>query len=163
MRHWVKTCFLCALFSAGLVACTSVEFAGTENRLDLLARDVTQGDFAGTVVWGGKVLEIANLESGTELLILALPLNSGNVPQIDEPSVGRFVATHSGYLEPEDFAPGRYVTLAGNLAGLTDAWSHEGQPFDLPLVRSSQVHLWPRDPSTWQTRYTIGLAIGIHN
>jgi outer membrane lipoprotein len=148
-----------------LSGCTSVEFAGVEERLEILPRELMGVEAPlpeGSVIWGGRILETANLESVTEILVLALPLTGGHVPRIDEESVGRFVIRVDGYLEPMDFAPGRYVSMAGLLAGTTDAWAYEGVAVSVPLVRSSQVHLWPRDPSGWHNRIRFGLSVSIH-
>ena len=149
-----------------LVACTSVQFEGSEDRLHALPRDL-MGEAVpvpqGTVIWGGRILEIANFEEVTEFLVLAYPLTTGNVPRIDEESVGRFVVRFEGYLEPLDYAPGRYLSMAGQLQGKSDEWAYEGVAVDLPLVRSKQVHLWPRDQSSWRTRINFGLSVFIHN
>jgi outer membrane lipoprotein len=153
------------LLMLGLGACTTVEFEGTDNRIDAMPQDISRSGQlpAGrTVVWGGRVLEVANLESGTELLILAYPLSGGNVPRIESSSVGRFVAVYPGYLETQDFTPMRHVTLAGKLSSLTENWSFEGVPVKLPQVAVQGIHLWPLDPATWQTRLSLGLSIGIY-
>jgi outer membrane lipoprotein len=148
------------------VACTRVTFEGTEHRLIADPQDLADLDPAelrGVVVWGGRILEIENFASGTELLVLAVPLSQGNVPRTDERSVGRFVAVHSRYLEPLDFAPGRYVSLAGHLDGVTEAWQLEGRAVAMPQVAVNQIHLWPRDPSRWQTRFSFGVGVNIHH
>jgi outer membrane lipoprotein len=162
-RNCVRLACAVALVTS---ACTSVKFADTENRLEVSPQELTGMDpesLTGTVVWGGRILETANLATGTELLVLAVPLSGGNVPRVDGQSLGRFIAVHPGYLEPLDFAPGRYVSLAGRLGGISDAWEFEGDPVALPVVDIRQIHLWPRDPASWQTRFSLGVAIDIHN
>lgn len=153
------------LLTASLSACTAVEFEGIHDRIDAVPQDISmsgQLPAGRTVVWGGRVLEVANLESGTELLVLAYPLTSGNVPRIESPAVGRFVAVYPGYLETQDFAPMRHVTLAGKLTSLTENWTFEGVPVKLPQVAVQGIHLWPLDPATWRTRMSLGVSIGIH-
>ena len=148
-----------------LVSCTTVEFEGTDNRLAVSPAQVVAAPESvrpGTVVWGGRILEIVNLESGTEILVLALPLNSGNVPRIEQQSIGRFVARKQGYLEPMDFAPGRYVSLAGDLLGTSGEWQYEGTSVGLPLVEIRQLHLWPANPSSWHRRMNVGISIAVH-
>ena len=147
---------------AMLSACTSVEFEGTENRLAIFPAQVDESDpqpVGGTVIWGGRIIDVYNGERETELLVLAYPLSRGHVPLLERETVGRFVTVYPGYLEPLEYAAGRYVSVAGDLSGFTDAWSRDGAPGSLPVVRSTQVHLWPRDPSSWRSRIRFGIAV----
>jgi outer membrane lipoprotein len=82
------------------------------------------------------------------------------VPDVNASSVGRFVAWYPGYLEPEDYAPGRYVSLAGRLDGRVEGSVGE-TPIVLPYVRTTQVHLWPRDLGQWNSRWSVGVGVGI--
>lgn len=146
-------------------ACAQVRFEGAEARVEVLPADISDADrWAGVVVvWGGRIIETANLEEGSELLVLGLPLTSGNVPKIEEQSVGRFIVRTSKFIEPLDFSPGRYVTLKGRLSGSSSEWSRSGQAFEHPIVTEDGLHLWSRDLSSWKSRVSIGIGIGIHN
>lgn len=145
-----------------LAGCASVEFEGATQPLGLTPQQVAlaTAPVQGTVVWGGRIVAIENLEQGTEFQVLAVPLNSNNVPQMDEPSIGRFIAVYAGFLEPEDYAPGRFVTLAGRLDGTVDGTVGEA-PVRYALVRTTQVHLWPRDISRWNPAWNVGIGVGI--
>lgn len=145
-----------------LAACTSVEFEGADQALDAYPRDVDElGVETGTVIWGGRIVAISNLENSTEMQVLAYPLTGGHAPKPEQRSVGRFVVSVPEFLEPLEFAPGRFVSLAGQLQGMTLV--SEGE-YDrsVPLVRSTQVHLWPRDPAAWQSRVSFGVGVGIY-
>lgn len=153
---------LALLVTALLAACTSVDFEGAEQALDIQPRDVDElGVESGTVVWGGRIVATANLEDSTELQVLAYPLTGGHAPKPEQRSVGRFVVVVPEFLEPLEFSPGRFVSMAGQLQGMTLV--SEGE-YDrsVPLVRSTQVHLWPRDPSAWQSRVSFGVGVGIY-
>jgi outer membrane lipoprotein len=140
-----------------LAACTSVEFEGTESRISATPRQLSvapgpiDGTVGETVVWGGRIVALVNQAGGTEFQVLAVPLERGNVPHIGEASVGRFIAWYPGFLEPEDYSPGRWVTLAGTLEGRVTG-SVDGRPVQFPYVYTGQVHLWPRDMSRWTSR-----------
>lgn len=152
------------LVLTGLLAgCASVKFEGTETALDVTPRLAAEAgaSLQGTVVWGGRIVAIQNLEYGTEFQVLAVPLNGSNVPQVDEVSTGRFIALFDGFLEPQDYAPGRFVTLAGQLDGTVEG-SVGDAPVRFALVRTSQVHLWPRDVSRWDPAWNIGVGVGIN-
>lgn len=159
----IRRPLLLGLAAYGLLAgCASVKFEGAEQSLGFTPQQVAQATapVQGTVVWGGRIVAIENLEEGTEFQVLAVPLNGSNVPQLDETSIGRFIAVYPGFLEPEDYAPGRYVTLAGRLDGTVDGTVGES-PVRYALVRTAQVHLWPRDISRWNPSWNIGVGVGI--
>lgn len=158
--HRVSAALLFLLILAG---CTSVKFQGTEQAIQITPRLAAEaGDtLSGTVVWGGRIVAIQNLENGTEFQVLAVPLNGKNVPQTGEVSIGRFIAFYDGFLEPEDYAPGRFVSLAGQLDGTVEGSVGEA-PVRFALVRTAQVHLWPRDVSRWNPAWNVGLGVGIN-
>ncbi len=129
-----------------LAGCTAVRFEGVEGRIQLSPDQVMASGFeqGGTVVWGGRILAVDNFEDGTELQILAFPLSGGNVPNTGKSSEGRFVAYFQGFLEPVDYAAGRYVSLAGELQGVVEGQVGESK-VRFPLVQTSRIHLWPKD------------------
>ena len=144
-----------------LAGCVSVEFEGSEQAVAVDPRDADElardGDL---VVWGGQIAAIFNAEDETELQVIGYPLNSGNVPDIDTQSTGRFIVVHSGYLEPNDFAPGRWVSLAGRLDG-TSLIEQGEYSRSVPLVRSDQIHLWSRYPSNWYDNVNLGVGVSV--
>lgn len=146
-----------------LAACTRIQFHGVQDRLDITpqqAPSLGPAALGRTVIWGGRIVAVRNLAQGTELLVLGLPLSSGHVPRVERESVGRFVVAYPAFLEPLDYAPGRYVSLAGRIESLDDAdWTGEAPP-GLARLSSGQVHLWPRDPARWQPRISIGVGVG---
>lgn len=154
--------WLLLLAGAVLAGCTSVKFEGAAPSVRLTPDQVLAagGQQGGTVIWGGRILAVDNYADGTELQILALPLTGGNVPRVNASSQGRFVAYYPGFLEPVDYAPGRYVSLAGELQGLVEGQVGD-RPVKFPLVQSSQIHLWPADANQWNPVWHIGVGVGI--
>jgi len=146
-----------------LAACTSVKFDGTENRLPVYPSQVGNDGVPsrGVVVWGGRILSIDNEEDGTVLQVLAVPLNGSNVPLVEQRSVGRFIAFYPGFLEPQDYTPGRWISLAGDLDGFADAQVDE-YVMSVPFVQVRQVHLWPRNPGTWNPDVNFGVGVGVN-
>jgi outer membrane lipoprotein len=155
----VHSLLLAVLLISG---CSSVQFEGEESAMELTPQDVANATapIQGSVVWGGRIVAIENLADGTEFQVLAVPLDGGNVPQIERPSIGRFIVVYPGFLEPQDYAPGRFVTLAGQLDGVVEGSVGEVNLM-MPLVRSSQIHLWSQDLSRWNPRWNFGLGVGI--
>ena len=154
LATWVYKGLLARLLLVLIAGCVSVKFEGAESPLELTPEQVIAagGDPSAKVVWGGRIVAIENLPDGTEIEVLAVPLTGGNVPKLNHGTQGRFVAFYPGFLEPLDYAPGRFVSLAGQLDGLVDGWVGE-QPMQFPMVQTSQVHLWPADTSRWNTQW----------
>lgn len=118
-----------------------------------------------TVVWGGRILAVANLAQGTEVTVLAYPLDRAQQPRADDASSGRFIARFPGYVERYDYPEGRFLTVAGRLAG-TRVVTVEGRPLALPLLQVDDARRWPADyerpRSRWHVGVGLGVRIGIH-
>jgi outer membrane lipoprotein len=99
--------------------------------------------YAGAIViWGGRIVETTNTPGGSEIIVLETPLNGWEEPGAAEYSPGRFIAQSSDFLDPAIYAPGRRITLAGQVVrgekrplGTTE--------YAYPLVAVKQLHLWP--------------------
>lgn len=114
------------------------------------------------VVWGGRIVGLRNLPDETEIHLVSYPLDRGDRPRVDrEPGV-RFVLRQSGFLEPVQYAPGRYLTVLGTVAGLEPVAVDE-HLLDQPVIVAERIHLWPADIRSWQarTRFSIGVGISL--
>ena len=142
--------------------CATVVFEAAERSVDVAPEQVSRTDQVVNymVVWGGQIITVQNLGNSTELEVLSYPLNSRNVPLIQREPTGRFIAACPGFLEPMTYAPGRFVSLAGQLRGVRKG-RVEQHAYSHPVVESTQIHLWPVDTSSWRPRFSFG--IGIHN
>ena len=112
------------------------------------------------VLWGGTIINVKNLTSYSQLEILAYPLGSAHLPERDEKPLGRFLARHTGFLEPTDYQPGRLVTLVGQLHSVQQGKVGEAS-YAYPLIISDQIHLWPRNAEQTSPRIHFGIGIGI--
>jgi outer membrane lipoprotein len=96
-----------------------------------------------TVILGGEILETTNLQEGTRLEVLQKPLSRAEAPMFTDNTGGRFMALCKDYLDPAVFAPGRRITIAGQVLG-----SHTGKigevEYRYPLISCQETHLWPR-------------------
>ncbi len=114
------------------------------------------------VFWGGVIAEIRNLETVTHIQVIAFPLDAGGRPQPGAEPQGRFIVERRGFLEPAKYAPGREVTVVGEV--ITTLAGRVGQaPYRFPVVRPHQLHLWPVERDTPRSRLYFGIGIGIHN
>ena len=99
------------------------------------------------VLWGGFIIKTVNLEEGVEIFVLETPLDHWEEPEPQQYSRGRFIAKTAKFLDPEVYAKGRKITLAGKIVG--GATHPLGQTQYLyPVVMVKQLHLWKKAPAS---------------
>jgi len=130
--------------------------------LPIQAIDGYQGLRGRTVQWGGLVIDVSNREKTTQLQVLSYPLRSDGDPDEYRSPAGRFMIIHPEFLEPLDYAPGRYVTAVGTIESLTAEKIGESRQ-KLPVLKSGHIHLWPKNRyrNQPQSRVGIGFRIGL--
>jgi len=114
------------------------------------------------VLWGGVIVNSKNLEKGTQLEILAYPLNDHYRPRLDREPLGRFIIEHGGYLETVDYAPGRELSLTATLTGTKEGKIDEAS-YIYPAVASEQIHLWPKGGGSGEPQFHFGVGVMFHN
>lgn len=104
-----------------------------------------------TVILGGHVIEVRNEARQTVMLVLQTPLGSGQEPLPPDRSEGRFMLQHEGFLDPEVFAKGRTITVAGKVTGVVrEAIDHE--PYDYLILSAREIYLWERIEDLYRYR-----------
>jgi len=121
---------------------------------------VAESELGARVVWGGRVLENQPLADGSLLQVLAYPLGRDERPQLRLETDGRFLARVSGFLEPEDYAPGRLVSVRGVIVESQLLRIGE-QERRLPVIEADAVHLWPERPERGPPRLQFGIGVSI--
>ncbi len=109
------------------------------------------------VIWGGTILETRNLNQGTQIEVLAYPLSSSHRPQTDKATLGRFIIQHDDYLEPTSFAPGKSLSVLGQVTDKQEGRIGESK-YNYVLIRALQIHLWSAETDT-QTFFHFGIGI----
>jgi len=100
------------------------------------------GQYIGqTVILGGYVLEVRNLNGNTRIVAMNAPLDTDWEPKSKELSDGHMILNYNGSLDPAVYASNRKITVAGVLQG-----SSETKTFQLyyPYVELlvTHIHLW---------------------
>jgi len=95
------------------------------------------------VIWGGKIVDIVNRQNGTDLILLQVPLVNGEQPGDVHESQGRYLARTSRFLDPEIYARGKKVTLAGEIVGREVRSLGELQ-YTYPVLQIRELRLWQR-------------------
>ncbi len=85
------------------------------------------------VRWGGRIARVENQAHDTLIEIVQQPLLSNGLPETTPTSTGRFLARFDRFVDPVIFAPGKRVTVTGNLYGVRSG--RIGQyPYKFPIV-----------------------------
>ena len=109
-----------------------------------------------TVIVGGKILRTANVPEGTFLEVLHKPLDGTDRPLQTDTSHGRFFVRCDTQLDPAIYAPGREVTVAGQVLGTrTDKIGENDYVY--PLLSCLQLALWPQTSYAY-TPYNYGFV-----
>ena len=115
------------------------------NYVNITPRQVSVTHQSGLWVrWGGKIIQTVPERNKTCIYILGKPLDGDNArPHKDAPSIGRFIACHAGFYDPDIYARGRELTVTGLLHGTV---IHRINQFyySYPYVTIKYMHLWKR-------------------
>lgn len=148
---------LTVLLCAGTLGCTHPIDRRYRSRAikGLTVADVQSdpGAYEGsTVVWGGMVLETANRQEQSEMVVLQTPLGYSGYPASAEQTRGRFLARTPRFLDPEAYCHGAKVTLAGEITGTAERAIGEKE-YLYPVIRIEQLHLWGDPEPAGRTGY----------
>ncbi len=138
------TLLIASLVCFAFFGCTVISKQTTDQAQPLPEFDqlIQQTDrYVGeTVVLGGYVLSVDNLESHTRIIALEAPLGSGQRPKSKDLSRGRLILRYDGFIDPEVYTKERQITIGGQiLEPITD----DPPSFPYLHVQISEIHLWP--------------------
>ncbi len=153
---------LLLLAGSGLTGCAASPFSGQSDVAPLgPAHALENADSLGArVVWGGRIVAIDNFSDHTEIVVASYPLDRSDRPRLDrEPGV-RFVLIASGFLDPIQYAPGRFLSALGVVEDPIDRAIGE-YLYEHPSLLAEDLHLWPADPARWQPRTSFSVGVGI--
>lgn len=112
------------------------------------------------ILIGGTIINSINTKSGTQLEILAYPLDSNHYPRTENTTSGRFLAVNSGFLETVNFAPGRQVSLVGKLTNIVAGKIGEAD-YTYPNLEISQIYLWTQDSGNPNPNTSFHIGVGV--
>jgi outer membrane lipoprotein len=102
-----------------------------------------------TVILGGVIAETKKLRTGTLIEVVQRELDYWGRPLRTDRTGGRFLVLHPAQLDAMIFAPGREITVAGEVMGEEQKVPGAAIPPYL-LLRSRELKLWPgRSRTTW--------------
>jgi len=106
------------------------------------------------VIWGGKIIQTVNETNATSLYVLQTPLDPLEMPRSERLSQGRFIARSAGFLDPEIYRPGAWITVAGALAG-TEAQRVGRALYTYPVVSLREIYYWKPVPAIYAVPYPV--------
>lgn len=114
-----------------------------------------------TILLGGDIIETENHPKKTLILVLQRPLGRGRKPASGDVSMGRFIVTTPGFLDPDIYRPGRKITVVGSAAGKETRPLGEIK-YAYPLIAKKELYIWPPESAerVWP-RISIGVGFGI--
>ncbi len=109
------------------------------------------------VLWGGLLVSSTNLEQGTQLEVLAYPLDSNQKPDTSQAPQGRFILLDDQFLEPLDYSAGRIVTITGELKTVRGGEVGSAQ-YNFPVIDAREIYLWPNNGGQVEPRVHVGVG-----
>ncbi|MCA1606027.1 MAG: Slp family lipoprotein [Acidobacteria bacterium] len=116
------------------------------------------------VTWGGIIVSTRSIEKRTEVEIRAKALRTDGRPELGDVSLGRFLASNDGFLDPAVYSAGREVTVYGVLQNVLvrNIGTH---PYLYPTVKAAQLYLWTEQSEygydDWYPPFHFGLGFGV--
>lgn len=114
-----------------------------------------------TVVLGGRIIGTSVQPKETVIEILQQPLEYRQRPQNADVSFGRFLVRFPDYRDPAVYAPGRSITVAGQVAG-REVRKLGQIDYGYPVLVSREAYLWKvEDVYAPEPQFHFGVGIGI--
>jgi outer membrane lipoprotein len=113
------------------------------------------------LLWGGMVIETHTFEHHSEIEVLAFPLDRQQRPVPHAADLGRFILLRHGFLDPDVFAPGRFVTVRGRVTGERNGRIRQAA-YRWPELDAAELHLWPADFRQPRSHWSFSVGVGIH-
>lgn len=114
-----------------------------------------------SVVFGGTIIDVENLEGITVMEIVQEGLNSQLKPVEEDVSAGRFLVKFDRFMDPAIFTKGKRITVAGVVTG-TETRPLGKVNYRYPVIEPKEHYLWESrdyyDPYAWPG---VGIGIGL--
>ncbi|MGH8652446.1 MAG: Slp family lipoprotein [Gammaproteobacteria bacterium] len=115
------------------------------------------------VRWGGRIVSTKSSANKAEVEILAKAIDTDGRPEPGDASLGRFLVSSDGFLDPAIYSAERELTVYGVLENVLMRNIGE-HPYTYPFVQAIQLYLWPgrRDYGDvpWYRRFHFGIGVG---
>lgn len=93
------------------------------------------------VMFGGVIVKTKSFDNRTEVEVIQKELDWLGYPSREDKTEGRFIFVKEGFLEPEIYSKGRYVTGAGKMTG-NRIGKIDNKNYSFPLIEVAELKLW---------------------
>jgi outer membrane lipoprotein len=135
--------FIITIVTLALSACTTIpeEIQGTYQEVS--PARVEPGVFGTDVRWGGVILSSRNSGDGTCFEVLSRSLDKYLRPELEDSTLGRFIACKPGFHDPLVFTKGREITVTGSISAIE---TRKVDDFDYryPVLAVDDLVLWQK-------------------
>lgn len=100
------------------------------------------------VILGGLIAQVRTVKNGTLIEIVQKELDYWGKPRRTDRTGGRFIVYQPRQLDVLVFAPGREITVAGEVTGTEEKSLSESLSM-YPLINAREIKLWPREKPGW--------------
>jgi len=97
-----------------------------------------------TVILGGIIVQTRNVKTGTFIEVVQKELDYWGKPRRTDRTGGHFIVFQQRQVDALIFAPGREITIAGQVTGAEEA-SIGGTAGSYVLINAREVKLWTRE------------------
>jgi outer membrane lipoprotein len=111
------------------------------------------------VLLGGKVIDAQVAQSGSDLLVLQLQLDTSDQPVDNDRSSGRFLIRSDRFVDPALYPQGQLITVVGRLRGVETKLIDQ-LPYQYPVVELIEIKAWPKIDAPAGPRFHIGFGFG---
>jgi outer membrane lipoprotein len=143
--RWLRPVLLAVLVAGCATAFPDAVMRTVDTRItvDELLRDPAARKGA-RVILGGDILAVQPRSGLTEIEILARRLRGDDSPERSDRSPGRVLLHTAEFLDPAVYAPGRRITVIGEVTGVEERKIGE-VPYRYPVITVERIRLWPQD------------------
>ena len=126
-----------------LSACTAIPEQIQGSYPEISPARVETGVFGSSVRWGGVILDSENKDSGTCFEVLSRELDKYLRPELEDATLGRFIACAKGFHDPVIFTKGREITVTGRIENIE---IRKVGDFDYryPVMQVEDLVLWEK-------------------
>lgn len=96
------------------------------------------------VILGGLIAQTRNDKTGTRIEVVQKELDYWGKPLRTDHTGGHFIVLQQRHIDALVFAPGREITIAGEVTGADEA-SLGGAAGSYVLINAREIKLWPRE------------------
>ena len=100
------------------------------------------------LILGGTIEQTSALKKGTLIEVSQKNLDYWGRPERTKRTGGHFYIFYPGFLDAMVYSPGRDVTVAGEVLGISNPMLGDKQ-YDFPVLLSKEFKLWEQDRQSW--------------